>query len=93
MLLTDAVHIWRAPDGDYHIEWETSAPDTRVEVEALADRESCEAVCVPLPGAGARISGLPLARRHFYRLRDQHGNEVLAPERRLGLQGSPTFRD
>jgi protein-tyrosine phosphatase len=93
MLLTDAVHIWRAPDGDYHIEWQTSAPDTRVEVEAVAVTTPCEAIYASSHAPSARITGLPLARRHFFRLRDEHGNEVLAPERRLGLQGTPNFRD
>ncbi|TXS89911.1 tyrosine-protein phosphatase [Parahaliea maris] len=93
MLLTDAVHIWRAPDGDYHIEWEASQPGTRVSIEALAVKEPLVAHYGEDPVRVARISGLPPARRHFFRLRDEFGNEVLAPERRLGLQGSPNFRD
>lgn len=93
MLLPDAVHIWRAPEGDYHIEWEASTPQTRVTVEAVADGVSAEAHYAESHEPRARISGLPPARRHFFRLRDEHGNEVLAPERRLGLQGSPNFRD
>lgn len=93
MLLTDAVQIWRAPDGDYHIEWQASAPDTRVQVEAVAANTPFEARYAAPPESRARVSGLPPARRHFFRLKDQHGNEVLAPERRLGLAGSPNFRD
>ena len=40
-----------------------------------------------------RMTGLPVGRRHQFRLRDQHGNEVVAMERRLGMQGTPNFRD
>ena len=36
MLIPDEVHIWREPDGDYHVEWQASRPDTQVTVEALA---------------------------------------------------------
>ncbi|MBN7798293.1 tyrosine-protein phosphatase [Parahaliea mediterranea] len=93
MLLTDAVQIWRAPGGDYHIEWDASAPDTRVLIEAVAASAPVEAHYAEPPQYRARVSGLPPARRHYFRLRDQHGNEVLAPERRLGLEGSPNFRD
>jgi protein-tyrosine phosphatase len=93
MLVSDAVHIWRAPDGDYHIEWETTAPDTRVQVEALAADRAWETHYDITVLARARICGLAPARRHLFRLRDQHGNEVLAPERRLGLEGAPNFRD
>lgn len=93
MLLTDAVQIWRAPGGDYHIEWEASQPDTRVQVEAVAANGPFEAHYAEPPEYRARVTGLPPSRRHFFRLRDQHGNEVLAPERRLGLEGSPNFRD
>ena len=39
------------------------------------------------------MSGLQPTSRHFFRLRDQHGTEVLATERRLGMQGTPNFRD
>ena len=34
-----------------------------------------------------------MCTRHYFRLRDQHGNEALVPERRLGLEGTPNFRD
>lgn len=94
MLNSDSVHVWRDADGDYHVEWEVSHPETAVSVEPLLE---------PMPDAvthytddsrpRARVSGLPRARRHFFRLRDQHGNEVLVPERRLGMQGTPNFRD
>jgi len=91
MLITDDVHIWREADGDYHVEWRSSAADTHVTVEPLADAGL---------GAGgrgqegrARLIGLQPGSRHFFRLRDQHGTEVLVGERRLGMQGTPNFRD
>lgn len=87
-LIPDSIHIWREPDGDHHIEWQASHPDTRVEVEPLADAGAIER-----SESGARVRGLPLNRRHFFRLRDQHGNEALVSERRLGLEGTPNFRD
>jgi protein-tyrosine phosphatase len=34
-----------------------------------------------------------MGRRHYFCLRDQHGTEVVASERRLGLDGAPNFRD
>ncbi|MFV0276332.1 MAG: tyrosine-protein phosphatase, partial [Parahaliea sp.] len=79
--------------GDYHIEWKASHPDTRVSVEAVSVNGPFEAYYATAPAFSARISGLPVARRHFFRLRDEYGNEVLAAERRLGLEGSPNFRD
>ena len=93
MLNSDTVHIWRDPEGDYHLEWDGSHPASPVEVEPLAEaphdvhhyREG------DLPRA--RVSGLPLASRHFFRLRDTHGNEALLPERKLGMEGTPNFRD
>jgi len=87
MLISDAVHIWRDADGDYHVEWEASHPDTQVTVEPLG-----EGLVVHLEQA-ARVSGLPQGNRHFFRLRDQHGNEILASERKLGMEGTPNFRD
>ena len=93
MLITDAVHIWREPDGDYHIEWEVSHPGTRVTIEPLAADGELQLHYHEPPTPGARLVGLPPARRHFFRLRDQHGNEVLATERRLGMAGAPNFRD
>lgn len=91
-LISDAVHIWRAPEGDYHIEWAASHPETRVRVDPLGGHGEVQAhyeESVPR----ARIAGLPPARRHQFRLSDQHGNEVLAMERKLGMQGTPNFRD
>src|SRR5690606_15468723 len=40
-----------------------------------------------------RVSGLGLGSRHYFRIRDQHGTELLAAERKLGMQGTPNFRD
>lgn len=92
MLISEAVQIWREPDGDYHIEWRASHPDTQVTVEPVAPpgvvnthyRSGAECI---------RMSGLQAASRHFFRIRDQHGTEVLAAERKLGMQGTPNFRD
>ena len=89
MLISDAVQIWRDPGGDYHIEWQSTEPDTEVAVEPLGDGVVTRREGSP----GARVSGLPLGNRHFFRLRDQHGNEVLASERKLGMEGTPNFRD
>jgi protein-tyrosine phosphatase len=91
MLDKQAVHIWREADGEYHIEWQASHPHTRVTIRPLeSDTQTTEHE----PGAGrARIAGLPLARRHYFSLQDQHGNEVLAMERRLGMDGAVNFRD
>ncbi len=93
MLISDAVQVWREPDGEYHIEWEASHPDTQVTVEPLAQGGRLEAHYSEPPGGRARLSGLPHASRHFFRVRDQYGNEVLLPERRLGMEGTPNFRD
>jgi len=99
----DSIHVWREPDGDYHFEWHTSHPDTRVVVEPLAepgrahpgraDPEQPSAHYVDDDPGRARISGLPHDRRHYFRLRDQHGNEATSTERRFGLEGAPNFRD
>lgn len=93
MLISDAVHIWREPDGDYHIEWQVTEPGTEVTVESLAADGNLQLHYRQESLPGARLVGLPPARRHFFRLRDQHGNEVLATERRLGMDGAPNFRD
>ncbi len=93
MLISDAVHIWREADGVYHLEWEVSHPDTRVTVEPLDAAGELQLHYSERPNAGARLAGLPSNRRHFFRLRDQHGNQVLATERRLGMAGAPNFRD
>lgn len=92
MLISDAVHIWRESDGDYHIEWQASHPDTKVTVEPLTPsgvvsahyEQGVQHVC---------LSGLIATSRHYFRVRDQHGTEVLAAERKLGMQGTPNFRD
>ncbi|MDZ7783726.1 MAG: tyrosine-protein phosphatase [Halioglobus sp.] len=91
MLIPDAVHIWREPDGEYHVEWQASRPGTEVTVEALAEQGPLEAECRVEPGK-IRLTGLPVGR-HTFRLCDQHGTEVVAGERRLGMQGTPNFRD
>ena len=93
MLISDAVHVWRESDGDSHIEWEASHPDTRVTVEPLAAAGQLEAHYSESPGGRARFSGLPPASRHLFRVQDQHGNEAVVAERRLGMQGAPNFRD
>jgi protein-tyrosine phosphatase len=92
MLISDAVHIWRESDGDYHIEWRASHPDTRVTVEPVAAGGMVKAHYSD-DYERVRMSGLEPASRHFFRLRDQHGTEVLAAERKLGMQGTPNFRD
>ena len=86
MLIPDAVHIWRDANGDYHLEWDA---ETDVTVEPLA----AGGVTHRQQPATARVSGLPHGNRHFFRLRDEHGNEVLASERKLGMEGTPNFRD
>jgi len=93
MLISDAVHIWRESDGDYHLEWQVTKPGTRVTVEPLAADGQLQLHYREASAPGARLAGLPPARRHFFRLRDEHGNEVLATERRLGMAGAPNFRD
>lgn len=93
MLISDTVHIWRESDGDYHIEWQASHPDTRVTVEPLAANGSVVAHYAEKPLQRARLSGLGPASRHYFRLSDQHGTQVLATERKFGMQGTPNFRD
>tara|TARA_R110002110_G_C13470513_1_gene720800 strand:- start:36726 stop:37721 length:996 start_codon:yes stop_codon:yes gene_type:complete len=93
MLNTDAIHIWREPDGDYHIEWEATHPDTKVVVEPLAEGGNLRAHYPASPHSSVRFSGLAPGARHYFRLRDQHGTQVTATERRLGMQGTPNFRD
>jgi protein-tyrosine phosphatase len=92
MLIADAVHIWRESDGDYHIVWEASHPATRVTVEPLVANGEVS-THYSNRSTRASLSGLPPTSRHYFRLRDQHGTEVLAAERRLGMQGTPNFRD
>jgi protein-tyrosine phosphatase len=93
MLITDAVHVWRESDGDYHIEWEASHPDTEVTVEPLTESDVLVAHYTEEPVKRARLSGLAPDSRHFFRLSDQHGTEVVVSERRFGMQGTPNFRD
>jgi len=93
MLISDAVHVWREADGEYHFEWEASHPDTQVTIEPLAEGGQLEAHYSEASIGRARLRGLPAASRHYFRVRDQHGNEVLVSERRLGMQGTPNFRD
>ena len=92
MLISEAVQIWRESDGDYHIEWQASHPDTRVTVEPLSPSGSVSAHYSE-DSRRVRMSGLEPRSRHFFRVRDQHGTEVLAAERKLGMQGTPNFRD
>jgi protein-tyrosine phosphatase len=93
MLISDAVHIWRAANGDYHLEWAASHPDTRVTVEPLSARTVGQAHYHVEPVPGARITGLPAGITHYFSVCDQHGTQVIAPERKLGMQGTPNFRD
>jgi protein-tyrosine phosphatase len=93
MLNPDAIHIWRDADGDYHLEWQTEAADTDVVVEPLAAATSVDVLDKSSHGARARVKGLPHAQTHLFRLQDQFGNEVIASERKLGMQGTPNFRD
>ncbi|MEZ5573420.1 MAG: tyrosine-protein phosphatase [Halioglobus sp.] len=92
MLISDAVQIWREPGGDYHVEWRASHPDTQVTVEPLAANSEVNTHFDDRPDI-VRVSGLNPTSRHFFRIRDQHGTEVLAAERKLGMQGTPNFRD
>ncbi|CAA0126360.1 Tyrosine-protein phosphatase [Halioglobus japonicus] len=92
MLISEAVQIWREADGDYHIEWQASHPDTQVTVEPLSPSGSVSAHYSE-DSQRIRMSGLAPTSRHYFRLRDQHGTEVLAAERKLGMQGTPNFRD
>lgn len=93
MLISEAVHIWREPDGDYHIEWQASHPDTEVTVEPLSAGGDLQVHYSEEPVPRARLSGLAPDTRHYFHLRDQYGTEVLATERKFGLQGTPNFRD
>lgn len=90
-LLPESVHIWRSADGVYHVDWEATQPETEVAVEALTP--GAEVEHSPGSASQARVTGLPRDRRHRFRLMDQHGNEAVASERRLGMEGTPNFRD
>ena len=76
MLIANAVHIWREPNGDHRVEWRTSQPDTEVTVEPLAAPGAVDQQRREARGGSLRISGLPRAGRHLFRVSDQHGNEV-----------------
>ncbi len=89
----DTIHIWREPDGDYHIEWQATHPDTRVRVEPLAEPGVGQAHYTDEMPGRARVTGLPHGQRHFFRLWDQHGTEATSTERRFGFEGAPNFRD
>lgn len=91
MLISDAVHVWREPDGDYHVEWRTSDDEVRVTVEP-AGATDIEPQYAPA-GGSARLSGLPREERHYFRVCDEFGNEVLVGERKVPLEGTPNFRD
>ena len=92
MLNTNAVHIWREADGQHHVEWQASDPDTRVVVELL---EPSTEVSANYHYSACRVSfsGLDPSSRHYFRVSDEYGNQVLASERKLGMQGTPNFRD
>ncbi len=95
-LKPDSVHIWRTPDGHHDLHWETSDPSTAVEVEPVVAAAACAAEARPLPPGSAgriRVTGLPAVGRHYFRLRDSYGTEVVAPARGLGLPGGVNFRD
>jgi len=92
MLLSDEVHIWREPDGEYHVQWRASHPETQVRVEPLASADDVETHYDGEDGR-VRVTGLAPGNRHFFRVSDQHGNEVLSTERKLGMEGTPNFRD
>ena len=92
MLITDSVHIWREPDGDYHVEWEASHPDTKVTVEPLST-DGAVTAHYDESAPRVRLAGLPQGSRHTFLVRDEHGTEHRAMERRLGMAGTPNFRD
>ncbi|MFK7976929.1 MAG: tyrosine-protein phosphatase [Halioglobus sp.] len=92
MLLPEEIEIWREAQGDYHVEWRVSAPDTKVTVAPVLAHDSAT-IHHDEEASRARLSGLPLASRHFFELTDQHGTRAVATERRLGMHGAPNFRD
>ena len=93
MLISDAVHIWRDAQGDYHLEWDTSEPETQVTVELLSSPIELRERYRADQTTTASFTGLPSSNTHYFRLRDQHGTEFVATERKLGMQGTPNFRD
>jgi protein-tyrosine phosphatase len=92
MLISDAVHVWRKSDGDFHVEWQASDPETKVVVEPLSGNKPVETEYLQ-GSARIRLSESDLKERVVFRLSDQHGTEVHAPERKLSMQGTPNFRD
>ena len=93
MSISDAVHIWREEDGDFHVEWETSRPGARFTVEPLNAAGEVQIHYTEHPSPRLRLAGLPDGGRQLFRVRDEQGNEVLAGERRLAMDGTPNFRD
>jgi protein-tyrosine phosphatase len=91
MLLPNVIHAWREPNDEFHIEWRTSHAETEVTIEH-AQGKPLEANFLQ-EGNSARVSGLEPAHRHFFRISDQFGTEVLVGERRLAMEGTPNFRD
>jgi len=90
----ESIHIWRSAEGEHHIQWRTSHPQTKVEIAPL--HEGPHQVSYQLErheGPRARVQGLPRNQRHGFQVRDQHGNANLVFERKLGLEGTPNFRD
>ena len=90
----ESIHSWRSPEGEHHIEWQASHPQTQVEIEPV-HAGSHQVVYESEPGRAvrARVQGLPRNRRHGFKVRDQHGNTRVVFERKLGLEGTPNFRD
>jgi len=64
MLVSNAVHIWRESDGDYHIEWRASHPDTQVTVEPVISNSAAQAH-YDADTERVRVSGLAPANRTF----------------------------
>jgi protein-tyrosine phosphatase len=91
MLIRDAIHAWREADGEYHIEWRASHADTQVTIEH-AHGKPLQANFVE-EGNKARVVGLEPSDRHYFRISDQFGTDVVVGERKLALQGTPNFRD
>ncbi|MEP0202843.1 MAG: tyrosine-protein phosphatase [Halioglobus sp.] len=90
----ESIHIWRSAEGEHHFEWQASHPETQVEItpEHRGPHQVTYHPDSP-QGVRARVQGLPRDRRHGFQVRDQHGNADLVFERKLGLEGTPNFRD
>ena len=76
MLISDAVHIWREEDGDYHVEWESSRPGARFTVEPLNAAGDVQIHYTENPSPRLRLAGLPDGDRHFFRVRDEQGKPL-----------------